>query len=232
MVDSSLILVVEDENPVSEMLSFILEKEGWRVLVAEDVARARSILEKRLPDLILLDWMLPGISGIEFASQLKGHHYTKGVPIIMLTARGEEDDVVVGLDSGVDDYITKPFSSRELLARIRAMLRRNSQNNDELVIEIKGLAADPSSHRVMFKDQTMDVGPIEFRLLHYFMTHPERVYSRSQILDRVWGRSVFVEERTVDVYIRRLRRILKPTGTHEYIQTVRGAGYRFSTRIL
>jgi two-component system phosphate regulon response regulator PhoB len=232
MADSSLILVVEDEHPVSEMLSFILEKEGWRVLVAEDVARARSILDKRLPDLILLDWMLPGISGLEFASQLKGHHYTKGVPIIMLTARDEEDDKIKGLDHGADDYITKPFSSRELLARVRAMLRRNSTDDADAVIEVHGLAVDPSSHRVMYKEQVLDVGPIEFRLLYFFMKHPERVYSRSQILDRVWGRSVFVEERTVDVYIRRLRRILQPTGTQDFIQTVRGAGYRFSTRII
>lgn len=222
------ILVIEDEDAVREMLRFILEQADFRVEEAADVAQARQRLSEREPDMILLDWMLPGISGIDFGRQLKSDFMTRHMPMIMLTARGEEDDRVRGLESGADDYITKPFSGRELIARIKAVWRRASPEADEETVEIHGLRLDPPSYRVTANGESIELGPTEFRLLHFFMTHPERVYSRGQLLDRVWGNGSHVEDRTVDVYIRRLRKALATRGHDGFLQTVRGAGYRFS----
>ncbi|MGC8730944.1 MAG: phosphate regulon transcriptional regulator PhoB, partial [Halothiobacillaceae bacterium] len=192
---------------------------------------AFECLARQVPDLILLDWMLPGASGLELARRLKKDELTRDVPIIMLTARGEEEDKVTGLEAGADDYITKPFSPRELLARIKAVLRRATPEGESTVIRIDGLELDTGGHRVTAQGQSLEMGPTEFRLLEFFMTHPERVYSRGQLLDRVWGRNSFVEERTVDVHILRLRKALAPSGHDAMIQTVRGAGYRFSSRV-
>jgi len=183
-----------------------------------------------LPDLVLLDWMLPGKSGVMFAKELRANERTRQIPIIMLTARSEEQDKIMGLDSGADDYVTKPFSPKELLARIKAVLRRRAPQMTDDAVEVQGLRLDPITHRVSGNGDTIDLGPTEFRLLHFFMTHPERVHSRSQLLDQVWGDHVFVEERTVDVHIRRLRSSLESTGHDALIQTVRGTGYRFSTQ--
>lgn len=222
------ILAVDDEPAVGEMLRFILEQDGFQADFVEDAAQAISSINKTRPDLILLDWMLPGMSGVELAERLKQKSDTKSIPIIMLTAKGEEDDKVKGLNVGADDYVTKPFSARELLARIRSILRRVSPLLAGESLECDGLMLDPVSHRVIADDQTVDLGPTEFRLLHYFMTHQERVFSRSQLLDRVWGVNVYIEERTVDVHIRRLRKALEPASKDRLLQTVRGAGYRFS----
>lgn len=225
---SATILVVEDEPGIQEVLKFNLGQHGHDVLVAKDAEQAFGMLRGSLPDLILLDWMLPGMSGIDFARRVRADHRLKGVPIIMLTARTEERDKVLGLDIGADDYITKPFSPRELMARIKAVLRRRAPQMTEDPVEIAGLRLDPVSHRVFGHGTPLELGPTEFRLLHFLMTHPERVYSRSQLLDHVWGDHVFVEERTVDVHIRRLRSALEPTGHNRLIQTVRGSGYRLS----
>ncbi len=225
---SATILVVEDEPGIQEVLKFNLGQHGHDVLVAPDAEEAFGMLRGALPDLILLDWMLPGMSGIDFARRVRADHRLKGIPIIMLTARTEERDKVLGLDIGADDYITKPFSPRELMARIKAVLRRRAPQMTEDPVEIAGLRLDPVSHRVFGDGTPLELGPTEFRLLHFLMTHPERVYSRSQLLDHVWGDHVFVEERTVDVHIRRLRRALEPTGHNRLIQTVRGSGYRLS----
>lgn len=222
------ILVVEDESAIREMVAFSLKRAGFDTREAADCASARMSIANRIPDLVLLDWMLPDISGIEFARALKREDNTREIPVIMLTARGDEDDKVRGLDSGVDDYITKPFSSRELIARIKAVLRRAAPGGEEDVLEADGLVLNASSHRVTAAGENVELGPTEFRLLRFFMGHPERVFSRSQLLDRVWGGNVYVEERTVDVHIRRLRKALTPSGFDRYIQTVRGAGYRFS----
>jgi two-component system phosphate regulon response regulator PhoB len=225
---SATILVVEDEPGIQEVLKFNLGQHGHDVLVAADAEQAFDMLRGALPDLILLDWMLPGMSGIDFARRVRADHRLKGVPIIMLTARTEERDKVLGLDTGADDYITKPFSPRELMARIKAVLRRRAPQMTDDPVEIAGLRLDPVSHRVFGDGTPLELGPTEFRLLHFLMTHPERVYSRSQLLDHVWGDHVFVEERTVDVHIRRLRSALEPTGHNRLIQTVRGSGYRLS----
>jgi len=224
------ILVVEDEPAVREMLRFVLEQDGFSVHEVEDAESARERINAQAPDLLLLDWMLPGASGVELARGLKRDPLTREIPIIMLTARGEEDDKVRGLESGADDYVTKPFSTRELLARIRTVLRRAAPHAGEEVVRVDILTLDPGSHRVSAGDAAVELGPTEFRLLHFFMTHPERVYSRSQLLDRVWGTNVYIEERTVDVHIRRLRKALEPTGCDALLQTVRGAGYRLSAR--
>jgi len=224
------ILVVEDEKPIREMIAFGLRRNGYEVSEAEDVSGARARVADRRPDLILVDWMLPDMSGLELTRLLKRDRETKEVPVIMLTARADEHDKVAGLDSGADDYITKPFSPRELLARIGAVLRRAVPANAEEVVNVNGLKLDASSHRVTVGEQTVNLGPTEYRLLAFFMTHPERVYSRSQLLDRVWGDHVFVEERTVDVHIRRLRKALEAYAVDHLIQTVRGAGYRFSAK--
>lgn len=223
------ILVVEDEAPVRELLASTLMVEGFDVDEAADAETAERLLDSRLPSLILLDWMLPGTSGLEFTRRLKRDDMLREIPIIMLTARGEEEYKVSGLEAGVDDYVTKPFSTRELLARIRAVLRRTGLEGGEL-IEAPGLSMDLGRHCVNANGQQVHMGPTEFRLLHFFMTHPERVYSRNQLLDRVWGRDVYIEERTVDVHIRRLRKVLEATGHDVLIQTVRGVGYRFSAQ--
>ncbi|MCF6239229.1 MAG: phosphate regulon transcriptional regulator PhoB [Candidatus Marinimicrobia bacterium] len=222
------ILIIEDESAVREMLRFTLQQQDLNVQEAVETIAAEQIIAQTPPDLILLDWMLPGRSGVEFARQLKSTAKTASIPIIMLTARGEEDDKVQGLESGADDYITKPFSTRELIARIRAILRRNASSGPAEKIRIKGLSLDPATHRVQADKKSVALGPTEFRLLHFFMTHTERVYSRTQLLDQVWGTNVYVEERTVDVHIRRLRKALEPSGHDRLLQTVRGAGYRFS----
>lgn len=225
------ILIVEDELAIQEMLVFVLEQHGFNVKTAETMPQALAQMNEPYPDLILLDWMIPGGSGIQFAKQIKMDEFTRQIPIIMLTARGEEEDKVKGLEVGADDYMTKPFSPKELVARIKAVLRRSAPTRLEEVIEVQGLALDPVSHRVSVADSVLDMGPTEFRLLHFFMTHPERVYSREQLLDNVWGTNVYVEDRTVDVHIRRLRKAIEASGHDRLIQTVRGAGYRFSTRL-
>jgi two-component system phosphate regulon response regulator PhoB len=224
------ILVVEDEAAIREMLCLVLEQNGYQPLPAEDYDSAVTCLSEPFPDLVLLDWMLPGGSGIQFIKQLKREALTREIPVMMLTARGEEEDRVRGLEVGADDYITKPFSPKELVARIKAVLRRVSPMKVEEVIEMQGLSLDPASHRVMSHDQPLEMGPTEFKLLHFFMTHPERVYSREQLLNHVWGTNVYVEDRTVDVHIRRLRKALESGGHDPMVQTVRGSGYRFSIR--
>jgi two-component system phosphate regulon response regulator PhoB len=224
------ILIVEDEKPIREMIAFGLRRAGFDVLEAEDCKAARARIADKRPDLLLVDWMLPDMSGLELTRSLKRDKETREVPVIMLTARADEQDKVSGLEGGADDYVTKPFSPRELLARINAVLRRTLPNGTEERVAIDGLVLDGASHRVTVGDQTVGLGPTEYRLLSFFMTHPERVYSRNQLLDRVWGGNVYVEERTVDVHIRRLRKALSAFGYDKFIQTVRGAGYRFSER--
>ncbi|MEX0900216.1 MAG: phosphate regulon transcriptional regulator PhoB [Gammaproteobacteria bacterium] len=224
------LLLVEDEPAIREMLGYSLQRAGFDVVAAEDVAAARRLIADQLPDLIILDWMLPDVSGVEYARALKRDDATREVPIIMLTARVEEDDKVRGLDAGADDYMTKPFSPRELIARIGAVLRRSAPGGTEERVEASGLALDLAGHRVSADGAPVPLGPTEYRLLSFFMTHAERVYSRGQLLNRVWGNNVYVEERTVDVHIRRLRKALEPFGKDALIQTVRGAGYRFSTQ--
>lgn len=223
------ILIVDDEPPIREMIAVALEMAGYCCLEAGNTQQAYSLILDENPQLILLDWMLPSTSGIEFARRLKQDDRTCEIPIIMLTAKGEESNKISGLEAGADDYITKPFSPRELVARIKAVLRRTSPMSTEKLIKINGLSLDPSSHRVSINDTPLDIGPIEYRLLEFFMTHQDRAYNRTQLLDQVWGGNVYVEERTVDVQIRRLRKALGP----EYeglIQTVRGTGYRFSSK--
>jgi two-component system phosphate regulon response regulator PhoB len=222
------ILLVEDEPAIQELIAFNLQQAGHHVLRADSAEAGMNLVRSALPDLILLDWMLPGMSGIEFARKLRSDERTRQVPVIMLTARSEEADKITGLDTGADDYITKPFSPRELQARIKAVLRRRAPQMTDDLVEVNGLKLDPATHRVSGNDQSIDLGPTEFRLLHFFMTHPERVHSRAQLLDHVWGDHVFVEERTVDVHIRRLRSALEATGHDALIQTVRGTGYRLS----
>jgi two-component system phosphate regulon response regulator PhoB len=222
------ILIVEDETAIRDMVAFALRKAGMDPVHAADARIAQSAIAERVPDMILLDWMLPGMSGLEYARRLRKEELTREVPIIMLTARGEEGDRVNGLDAGVDDYVVKPFSARELIARIKAVMRRTHGDEGDGVVELGGLRIDGAAHRVYAGDQTVQIGPTEYRLLHFFMTHAERVYSRSQLLDQVWGGSVYVEERTVDVHIRRLRKTLEPYQLENLVQTVRGAGYRFS----
>ena len=228
VMSTPTILIIEDESAVREMLRFALQQQDMNVQEAVETIAAERMIAQTQPDLILLDWMLPGRSGVEFARQLKSTPETADIPIIMLTARSEEDDKVQGLESGADDYITKPFSTRELIARIRAILRRNAPTGPAEQVKIQGLSLDPATHRVQAGNKPVELGPTEFRLLHFFMTHTERVYSRSQLLDQVWGTNVYVEERTVDVHIRRLRKALEPSNHDSLLQTVRGAGYRFS----
>ena len=222
------VLVVEDEDAIREMLGLILEQADFSVQAAPDAQRAQSLLAERAPDLILLDWMLPGLSGVEWARRLKKDKEFGDIPIIMVTARGEEEDKIRGLDVGADDYVSKPFSPRELVARIRAVLRRSGKFGKSGRIEMGGILLFPDEHRVAIADNPVSLSPTEYRLLEFFLTHPDKVYSRSQLLDQVWGRSSFIEERTVDVHIRRLRKILSEHGREELIQTVRGFGYRFS----
>ncbi|MEO8418663.1 MAG: phosphate regulon transcriptional regulator PhoB [Methylophilaceae bacterium] len=222
------ILVVEDEPAIQELLALNLTQAGHHPIRALSAEQAQMLMREALPDLIILDWMLPGMSGIEFARKLKSDELTKSIPVIMLTARGEETDKVRGLEVGADDYVTKPFSPRELNARIKAVLRRRAPQMTDDPIEVSGLRLDPMTHRVFGNGTSLELGPTEFRLLHYLMSNPERVHSRSQVLDRVWGDHVFVEDRTVDVHIRRLRLALAESGHEDLIQTVRGVGYRFS----
>ena len=228
---SRTILLVEDEAPIREMLSFVLEQAGFGVVEAEDFDVALEKVKEPYPDLILLDWMLPGGSGVQLAKKLKQHEFTREIPVIMLTARGEEDDKIRGLEAGADDYVTKPFSPKELVARIKAVMRRVTPTSKEEPIEFNGLVLEPVSHRVTANGDPVDMGPTEFKLLHFFMTHAERVYSRELLLDNVWGTNVYVEDRTVDVHIRRLRKALSTHGHDAMIQTVRGAGYRFSSKV-
>ncbi len=222
------ILIVEDESAVREMIAFVLRQTGFEALEAEDAKRARSFLGREQLDLILMDWMLPQTSGIELTRELKQDPVTRDIPVIMLTARGEEDDKVRGLECGAEDYVTKPFSPRELIARINVILRRVAPHATEQAVSAGGLHLDPSSHRVHVHGSEVELGPTEFRLLHFFMTHKDKVYSRTRLLDKVWGTNVFIEERTVDVHIRRLRKALEPHGAEGMVQTVRGAGYRFA----
>ena len=221
------ILVVEDETPIREMIAFNLTRAGFEVDEAEDSMSARNQIADSRPDLVLVDWMLPDSSGLELTRSLRRNDANKELPIIMLTARAEERDKVLGLDGGADDYITKPFSPRELLARINALLRRAKPADDEVITAGK-LSLDPISHRVMVDGKEVGLGPTEYRLLKFLMQNPERVYSRAQLLDFVWGQNVYVEERTVDVHIRRIRKVLEGSELDTLIQTVRGAGYRFS----
>ena len=226
------ILIVEDEPAIRDMVAYALRKGEFEPVTAGDGREAQAAIAERVPDLILLDWMLPGTSGLELARRWRRESLTRDVPIIMLTARGEENDRVGGLEAGVDDYVVKPFSARELLARIRAVMRRSREDDEDGSVQVGGLRIDGAAHRVFAEaggePAPVAIGPTEYRLLHFFMTHPERVYSRSQLLDHVWGGSVYVEERTVDVHIRRLRKTLEPHGLDAMVQTVRGTGYRFS----
>lgn len=224
------ILIVEDERPIREMIAFGLRRAGFEVREAEDVREARTQLADRRPDLVLVDWMLPDMSGLELTRQLKRDRETRELPVIMLTARAEEADKISGLEGGADDYVVKPFSPRELVARINAVLRRSAMGGSGERVDYEGLVLDQTSHRVMVGERTVPLGPTEYRMLEFFMTHPERVYTREQLLDRVWGGNVYVEERTIDVHIRRLRKALEDFGYDRMIQTVRGSGYRFSTR--
>ena len=224
------ILIVEDESPILELLALNISQAGYNPLRAISAEHAEKLISEALPDIILLDWMLPGMSGIDFAKKLRGNALTKAIPIIMLTARSDELDKVKGLEVGADDYITKPFSPRELNARIKAVLRRKAPELTEDLLTIKGLELDPVSHRVTGNNKPLEMGPTEFRLLHFFMSNPERVYSRSQLLDKVWGSQIFIEDRTVDVHIRRSRNILAQSQHENLIQTVRGSGYRRSTK--
>jgi two-component system, OmpR family, phosphate regulon response regulator PhoB len=225
---SAKILIVEDEHAIQELLAFNVMQAGFQAMRAEDAVSAWKQIRSTTPDLILLDWMLPNTSGVVLAKQLRDDARTKDIPIIMLTARGDERDKILGLESGADDYITKPFSPRELMARIRAVLRRHLPAMPDETVSTGGLELSPTTHRVSARGKGIELGPTEFRLLHFFMTHAERVYSRAQLLDQVWGTQVFVEERTVDVHIRRLRAALEPVEMDNVIQTVRGSGYRFS----
>ena len=229
---SRKILIVEDEAPIREMLSFVMEQHGYQAVEAGDYDTALAKVVEPYPDMIILDWMLPGGTGVQLAKKLKTTEYTRNIPIIMLTARGEEEDKVKGLEVGADDYMTKPFSPKELMARMRAVFRRVAPTALDEPLEISGLRLDPVSRRVTAYNDELEMGPTEFKLLHFFMTHTERVYSREQLLDHVWGTNVYVEDRTVDVHIRRLRKALQ-TSAADYsnlIQTVRGTGYRFSAR--
>lgn len=223
------ILIVEDERPIREMIAFGLRRSGFEVREAADVSEARASIADQRPDLVLVDWMLPDMSGLELTRMLRRDQENENLAIIMLTARADENDKVSGLEGGADDYLTKPFSPRELVARIQAVLRRSNTAGDAL-LKAEQLELDPGGHRVMAGGREVQLGPTEYRLLHFLMAHPERVYSRAQLLDRVWGANVYIEERTVDVHIRRLRKVLEPSGADRHVQTVRGAGYRFSAR--
>ena len=225
------ILIVEDEEAIQEMLAVALEQASFTVDTAADVRRGQDLLEENPADLLLLDWMLPGVSGVEWARRLRKDERYRDLPIILLTARGEEEDKVRGLESGADDYLTKPFSPRELVARIKAVLRRSGRGAESSRVEIGGILLDMEEHRITVTGQAILLSPTEYRLLEFFLTHPDKVYSRGQLLDQVWGRSAYIEERTVDVHIRRLRKILALHDREELIQTVRGFGYRFSENV-
>ena len=231
----SLILVVEDESAIAELIAINLRHAGFEVAVAADADAAQAAIDRILPELVLLDWMLPGQSGVQLARRWRADARTRELPVIMLTARAEEADKITGLDAGADDYLTKPFSTKELLARIRAVLRRKAPEALDTAVEVSGLRLDPATRRVTRRvDEDLrevKIGPTEFRLLHFLMTHPERVHSRAQLLDRVWGDHVFIEERTVDVHVKRLREALAPVSCSALIETVRGAGYRLTQQM-
>lgn len=227
----SRVLVVEDESAIAELVSLNLRHAGYEVTIAATAEQAQAEVDRMLPDLVILDWMLPGLSGLQLARQWRSSQRTRELPIIMLTARGEEGDKISGLDAGADDYLTKPFSTHELLARMRAVLRRKAPEALDAAVEIAGLRLDPATRRVTRGERELKVGPTEFKLLHFFMTHPERVHSRAQLLDRVWGDHVFIEERTVDVHVKRLREALAPADCSQLIETVRGAGYRMTQQV-
>ena len=224
------ILVVEDEQPIRDLIAFGLRRAGCDVALAEHSQAALASIGDRRPDIVLVDWMLPDMSGLELIRVLRRDANTRDIPVVMLTARGEEADKVAGLESGADDYVTKPFSARELIARIQAVLRRSVPVGESERVDVEGLSLDQAGHRVTAAGKAVALGPTEYRLLAFLMTHPDRVYSRSQLLDRVWGGNVYVEERTVDVHVRRLRKSLEPSGCDRFVQTVRGAGYRFSAQ--
>jgi two-component system, OmpR family, phosphate regulon response regulator PhoB len=226
----SRVLVVEDEAAIAELISLNLRHAGFEVTVACDADLAQQEIDRVLPDLVLLDWMLPGTTGLSLARRWRGQQRTRDVPVIMLTARSEESDKVAGLDAGADDYLTKPFSTQELMARVRAVLRRRAPQALDAAVDAAGLCLDPSTRRVTCDGRDVKLGPTEFKLLHFFMTHPERVHARSQLLDRVWGDHVFIEERTVDVHVKRLRESLSSVQRAGMIETVRGAGYRFTQK--
>lgn len=228
-MSAKTVLIVDDEASIREMIAVALEMADYRVLEADNAQSAHAMVVDHQPDLLLLDWMMPGTSGIELARRLKRNETTAELPIILLTAKSEEDNKIQGLEAGADDYITKPFSPRELVARLKAVLRRATPRGVEEAVEVEGLVLDPASHRVSAHGNAVEIGPTEYRLLQFFMTHQERAYTRSQLLDQVWGGNVYVEERTVDVHIRRLRKALGDTHQH-LIQTVRGTGYRFSAK--
>ena len=235
----SSVLVVEDESAIAELISINLRHAGYEVTIATSADQAQSLVDRVLPDLVLLDWMLPGQSGLQLARRWRGDARTRELPIITLTARNEEADKISGLDAGADDYLTKPFSTKELLARMRAVLRRKAPEALDSAVEVAGLRLDPATRRVTRRMRTeageetreIKIGPTEFRLLHFLMTHPERVHSRAQLLDRVWGDHVFIEERTVDVHVKRLRESLQPVQCSALIETVRGAGYRLTQQV-
>ena len=228
--DNDYILVVDDEHAIRDMVCMALVQEDFQCSEASDAHKAEAMIKKNPPQLILLDWMMPGITGIDFARKLRRMPETENIPIIMLTAKTEEDNVIRGLESGADDYLTKPFSPRELIARIKALLRRSQPGKAQDIIKINNLILDTSSYRVEGNGKTIDLGPTEFKLLRFFMENPDRVFSREQVLNNVWGDNVYVEERTVDVHIRRLRKALEPTHHQDMVQTVRGAGYRLSNK--
>lgn len=222
------ILVVEDESAIAELIAINLRYAGHEVTVVGDAHLAQAEVDRVLPDLVVLDWMLPGQPGVTLARSWRAQARTRDLPIIMLTARAQENDKIAGLDAGADDYLTKPFSPSELMARIRAVLRRKAPETLDAVVEIAGLLLDPATRRVKYEGVEVKLGPTEFRLMHFLMTHPERVHTRAQLLDRVWGDHVFIEERTVDVHVKRLREALDPVGCAKLIETVRGAGYRLT----
>jgi two-component system phosphate regulon response regulator PhoB len=222
------ILIVEDEPDIQELVAYNLEHAGHSTVRAGSAEEAQDKVRAELPDCIVLDWMLPGMSGVDFARWLRADKRTVSVPIIMLTVRGDEEHKLTGLEAGADDYIIKPFSTRELIARVKAVLRRRAPQATDDAVEIEGLRLEPATHRVSANDAPVVLGPTEFRLLHFFMTHPDRVYSRAQLLDHVWGDHAFLEERTIDVHIQRLRKALSPSGHERLVQTVRSTGYRFS----
>ncbi len=228
-IKKPVILIIDDEYAIREMISISLEDE-YQCIEASDAHKAEAILNQQLPSLILLDWMMPGISGIQYVKTLRRNEHTRSIPVIMLTAKTEEDNMLEGLDSGADDYLSKPFSTQELKARIRALLRRTSNAHSSEILNVANLTLDNMSHRVSSNGQTIALGPTEYNLLAFFMRSPDRVYSREQLLNGVWGDNVYVEERTVDVHIRRLRKALEPTHNQDLIQTVRGSGYRLSAQ--
>lgn len=224
---SKKVLVIEDERAIREMIAFALKRDGFECIDAASVSEAEAKLATAVPDVMLIDWMLPGVSGVDYVRQIKKDESLKSVPVIMLTAKAEEDDKIEGLDAGADDYVAKPFSPRELMARIRAVLRRTGAT-EMRSLQVGDLKMDIDSHRVSYNKTAIELGPTEYKLLQFLMKNPDRVYSRNQLLDHVWGHNAYVEERTIDVHVLRLRKALMPTGCDKMLQTVRGAGYRFS----